>query len=163
MANRLVPRSSFFLCTGLNASTWTLPTAVCLRFRSASRPRPGLIPPRCWALPELAEKTIATRRVPRVFRPGTRPGIRHETVSSIHGAQPTDAAADGLCSVYRDRIGGRPLFLGAGAFRGCRIQRRPGWTVGSQVAPADSAWAISRSHRGQALVEHDVSGALHSA
>src|SRR5712671_4530553 len=161
MESRSLPQSCFFRCTGLNVSTSTLLMGLCLPFRNAFRRRPALIPPRCWVLPKTRGNKDAPLRqcIPRF----ARIRIQSETVTNLHRAEPTHAAADDFRSVYRDPTGRRPLLMGSGFVRDRGIQRWLGWLVSPQVAPANSAWPISRPYRGQALVEHDVPGAFHSA
>src|SRR5580693_211639 len=158
MANPSVPRLCSSRCTGLNASNSTFPTEICLPFRSVSRPRLDWTLRGCWAIAKpVAHISRDPLRVPRFVRLR----IRHEAVANLHRSESAHAAAYGLCSVHRDRTRRRPLFLGFGSLRDCRIQRWPGWAAGAQAAPADSAWPVSRSHRRQAAVEHDVSRAFY--
>src|SRR5580704_4029655 len=158
MASRLLPQWYSSRCIGSSALNSTCRTEVCHRFLSGSSPRPGSIPLPFYA-PVLTGPEI-TAPIRRVFM---QPRIGRENFSDFHSAEPTHPAADGFCSVHCDRVGRWALSAGFDSVCSRRIQRRAGWFAGSQTASADFARSISRSHRGQAFVEHDVSGALHSA
>src|SRR5215467_11784880 len=130
--------------------------ATCPRFRNAFLPRPVSRPPPRW--PAVRRRERMQSKSPRRMLPGRG----REALSSPHRSQSAHPAAHDLCSVHRDPPAGRALPLGAHRLRDCRFQRRTRRPARPDAAPANVVGPISRSHRRQAVAEHDVSGALDS-